>query len=216
MEAFQFLVEYKLIYMKKLFLSALFFTVSFLFITIVAQDTNEWTKKKAKKWFKKREWLGGLHLKPHKTVNVQEFASQYHANKTYWDKAFAFLKNNDLNTIAKGKYPIDGDNVFASVTIDSSKDFDKTNWESHRKYIDLQYVIVGEEKIGVHAVSKATLTREYDEKREVTNYSADGKLYAATPGTFFIFFPSDAHRPNITPGGNKVVKKVVIKVRYAE
>lgn len=200
--------------MKKIFLSILFLAVSFLFISATAQDSNEWTKKKAKKWFKKKEWLGGLDLKAHKSTDVLEFARQYHVNKVYWDKAFAFLKNNDLNKIARGKYPIDGDNVFASVTIDSSKNFDKTNWESHRKYIDLQYVINGEELIGVYPVSKATVTREYDEKRESANYSADGKLYSATPGTFFLFFPSDAHRPNITPGGNKVVKKIVIKIKY--
>ena len=199
--------------MKKLCLSIFFFTVSFLFLTAVAQDTNEWTKKKAKKWFRKKEWLGGLELKPSKTVDVQEFARQYHANKSYWDKAFAYLKNTDLNKLAKGKYPIDGDNVFASVTADSSKNFDKTNWESHRKYIDIQYVINGEEMIGVYPVAKATITKEYDEKRDAANYAADGKLYSATPGTFFIFFPSDAHRPNITPGGNLVVKKIVIKVK---
>jgi YhcH/YjgK/YiaL family protein len=185
-------------------------------MTAVAQNTNEWTKNKSKKWFKEKEWLGGLELKPHKTVDVQEFARQYHLNKSYWDKAFAFLKNTDLNKIAKGKYPIDGENVYASVTADSSKNFDKTNWESHRKYIDIQYVINGEEKIGVYPVSKATVTKEYDDKKDAANYSADGKLYSATPGTFFIFFPSDAHRPNITPGGNKVVKKIVIKVRVAE
>ncbi len=202
--------------MKKLFLSALYFGTSFLFMTAVAQNTNEWTKNKSKKWFKEKEWLGGLELKPHKTVDVQEFARQYHLNKSYWDKAFAFLKNTDLNKIAKGKYPIDGENVYASVTADSSKNFDKTNWESHRKYIDIQYVINGEEKIGVYPVSKATVTKEYDDKKDAANYSADGKLYSATPGTFFIFFPSDAHRPNITPGGNKVVKKIVIKVRAAE
>jgi len=76
-------------------------------------------------------------------------------------------------------------------------------------------VIEGEEKIGVASVLNATVTREYDEKRDAANYSIDGKLYSATPGTFFIFLPSDAHRPNITPGGNKVVKKIVIKVKYA-
>ncbi|HUS01841.1 MAG TPA: YhcH/YjgK/YiaL family protein [Chitinophagaceae bacterium] len=136
--------------------------------------------------------------------------------KKYWDEAFDYLKNTDLSKIAKGKYPIDGDNVFASVTTDSTKNFDKTNWESHRKYIDLQYVINGEEKIGVPPVSEATVIKEYDEKRDVANYSADGKLYSATPGTYFIFFPSDAHRPNITPDNNKVVKKIVIKAKYAE
>ena len=76
-------------------------------------------------------------------------------------------------------------------------------------------MINGEEMIGIFPASKATIIKEYDEKRDAANYSADGKLYTALPGTFFIFFPSDAHRPNITPGGNKVVKKIVIKVKVA-
>lgn len=200
--------------MKKLFLSSAFLFATFLLIN--AQSSNDWTKHKAKKWFNKKEWLGGLQLQPSKTVDKIEFARQYHLNKKYWDEAFAYLKNTDLNTLAKGKYPIDGDNVFASVTTDSTKNFEKTNWESHRKYIDIQYVITGEEKIGAYPVSKATVTKPYDEKKDAANYSADGKLYLAKPGTFFIFFPSDAHRPNITTGGNKVDKKIVIKVRTAE
>ena len=183
------------------------------FLNATAQGKDEWTKHKAKKWFNKKEWLGGLKLKPHKTVDVVEFAKQYHTNKVYWDKAFAFLKNSDLNNLKKGKYPIDGENVFASVTEDPTKDFDKTNWESHRKYIDLQYVINGEESIGIYPVSKATVTKEYDATKDAANYSAEGKKYSASPRTFFIFFPSDAHRPNITPGGNKADKKIVIKVK---
>lgn len=171
--------------------------------------------KEIKKWYKKEDWLGGLKLKPHKSINEKEFARQYRANKAYWDKAFAFLKTQDLNAIQKGKYAIDGDNVYASVTLDSSKDFKNTNWESHRNYVDLQYVINGEEKIGVCPIADAKVTTEYNEKKDAANYSAEGKLYSATPGTFFLFFPTDVHRPNITPGGNLPVKKIVIKVKYA-
>src|SRR5688572_23315232 len=65
------------------------------------------TKSKAAKWFKKKEWLNGAPLKPHKSINRQELARQYRINKAYWDKAFAFLKEQNLQTIAKGKYPID-------------------------------------------------------------------------------------------------------------
>lgn len=197
--------------MKKI--GVLFLFVSCLFFFGSAQS-GEWSKKKAKKWFKQKEWLGGLQLKPHKSVDIREFAKQYHLHQAYWDMAFAFLKTQDLNNIARGRHPIDGENVYASVTMDSTKNFDKTNWESHRKYIDIQYVISGEEKIGVYPVAKATVTREYEDKRDAANYSADGKLYTASPGTFFIFFPSDAHRPNITPGGNLPDKKIVVKVKY--
>lgn len=176
-------------------------------------SSPQWSSHKAGRWYKKKEWLHGWPVKPSRTIDKIQFASQYQLNQPDWDKAFAFLKEHDLQQLSKGKYPIDGDHVYASITEDSSKDFEKTNWESHRKYIDIQYVIRGKELIGVYPVSKATVIKPYDEKRDAANYSANGKLYAATPETFFIFFPSDAHRPNITPGGNKPVKKIVIKVR---
>ena len=176
---------------------------------------NEWTKHKAKKWFKKKEWLGGLQLQPHKSVNALEFARQYQLHKIYWDKAFAFLKEHDLQTLATGRHPIDGDNVYATVTETPTKNFDSTRWESHQKYIDLQYVIRGDEKIGVSPITKLSVTKTYDAARDVANYSGDGKFYTAVPGSFFLFFPSDGHRPSISTGGNKANKKIVIKILYA-
>jgi biofilm protein TabA len=205
--------------MKKVFiLSCLFFLVSSFFVSMNAQSfySDRKSQHKEKKWFKKREWLGGLKIQPHSSVDVHEFARQYQLNKTYWDKAFAFLKEKDLTALPKGKYPIDGDQVFASVTESPTKDYDSTTWESHRKYIDIQYVIVGEERMGVNPVAQSTVIKSYNEERDVANYSAEGKIYSATPEYFFIFFPTDAHRPNITPAGNKVDKKITIKVRYAE
>lgn len=196
--------------MKKIL--ALSVLIFFLCLQVHAQTLS---KRQAKKWFAKKEWLAGAKLTPHKSINKQEFGKQYQLNKMYWDKAFAFLRDYNLDSLPKGKYVIDGDNVTASVSIDPSKDFEKTNWESHRKFIDVQCIISGEEKMGVSPLSAATVTKEYDDKRDAANYSAEGKFYVAGPGEFFIFFPEDVHRPNITPGGNKVVKKIVIKVRVA-
>lgn len=171
------------------------------------------SKKEAVKWFNSKQWLGKLKLKPHKTINVLEFYIQYHANKANWDRAFAFLEEHRQGKVEKGKYTLVGDDVFATVTENPSKNVDSTQWESHRKYIDIQSVLEGKELIGVNPVAKAVITNPYNEQKDVANYSVKGKLYPATPGIFFIFFPGDAHRPSITPGGNKLVKKVVIKVR---
>jgi len=159
--------------------------------------------------------LTGRQFKPHKSINKTEFTKQYEANKTYWDKAFEFLKNTDLDTIAAGRYAIDGDNVYAMVTENKTKDFDSTKWESHRNYIDLQMVITGEEKIGRAAIADVIVTMPYDAGKDLINYSGDGKFYVADPNTFFLFFPGDAHRPNITTNGNTPDKKIVIKIRYA-
>jgi biofilm protein TabA len=171
--------------------------------------------KDTKDWFSKKEWLGGLQLKPDKSIDEVEFARQYQLNKAFWDKAFNFLKEQDLQGLALGTYHIDGDNVYAIVTQNPTKDFDSTQWESHRNYIDLQYVISGEEKIGVSPLAKLTVTKPYDPSRDIGNYSGTGKIYMARPGTFFIFFPSDGHRPSISVGDRKADKKIVIKIRYS-
>src|SRR5690348_17105224 len=195
-----------------------FFAVLLCISGIVnAQSSPETpSNRQAKKWFKKGEWLNGLQLKPSKTVNYMELYRQYHTNKSYWDKAFEFLKTQDLANLKVGRQNIDGDNVYATVQDSPTKDYDSTQWESHRKYIDLQYVIRGKEKIGRVSPSKLTVTRPYAEARDLANYSGDGPLYEAVPGTFFLFFPSDAHRPNIMSGDKTPDKKIVIKIRYTE
>ncbi|MBK5269387.1 MAG: YhcH/YjgK/YiaL family protein [Bacteroidia bacterium] len=203
---------------KKLLLSALLVVFSGIFLNLLAQSgsAQKWTAHKAKKWFNKKEWLNGAAIQPNEAIDKTEFARQYHANKEYWDKVFTFIKEHDLKMLAPGRYPIDGTNVFATITEDPSKDYEKTQWESHRKYIDLQYVVTGEEKMGKYPFTQLTVTNPYDDARDIAHYSGEGKVYTVPAGTFMIFFPSDAHRPNITPGGNKVIKKVVIKVLAAK
>ena len=182
---------------------------------VVAQD-SAWTEKTAAKWLKSNEWKNGLKLKPHPSINKIEFAQQYHKNKAGWDKAFAFLRDSDLANLKPGKYVIDGDNVYATITDGPEKDFDKTAWESHRKYIDLQYVIRGKEKMGVAPVSLATVIKPYNATSDAANYTADGQYYIAEPGTFLIFFPTDAHRPGIKVDGFDLVRKIVIKIKLVD
>jgi biofilm protein TabA len=215
-------------HMKKMMLSALLVVATVCSVNAQSHNDTTITKSEAVKWYKKKEWLNGMTLMPHKSINKEEFARQYRINKAYWVKAFTWFRKQNLQTIAKGKYVIDGDNVFASVTEDSTRDFDKTNWESHRKYIDVQCVITGDEEMGKWPVAEVTsITKPYDETKDVANYTAPGKFYVIPSGTFIIFFPGEAHRPNIMPGGHKVgriifipgpnnvVKKIVIKIRAA-
>ncbi|WP_428331253.1 YhcH/YjgK/YiaL family protein [Mucilaginibacter sp.] len=178
--------------------------------------TDKWTEKSAAKWLNKGEWKNGLKLKVHQSVNKLVFAEQYQKNKAVWDKVFAFLRDSDLANIKPGKYVIDGDNAFASITEAPSKEFDKSAWESHRKYIDLHYVIKGREKIGVASITSATVIIPYNEKTDGANYTAEGQYYLATPDLFFLFFPADVHRPNIKVDGYDKVKKLVIKINMAD
>nr|WP_294895193.1 YhcH/YjgK/YiaL family protein [uncultured Pedobacter sp.] len=171
---------------------------------------------KAQKWLKQQPSATTLKPVVYKDVNLVEFKKQYFANEAAWDKAFQFMENNDLEKLAPGKYPIDGDKVFASITETVDKPFEDTKWESHRKYIDLQYVISGKEKIGEASFENEKVTNPYDASRDAANYEINnGKFYLADPSTFYLFFPSTTHRPNIMVNSDKV-KKLVIKIKVAE
>jgi len=170
----------------------------------------------AVKWFESGNWKDGLKLHPSASIDPDELYRQYHNNKTVWEKVLSFLKITNLDTLTAGKHAIDGDNAYASVTEAPSKELDKASWESHKKYIDLQYVIKGKERIDVANANTATIIKPYDAAKDVANYTATGTSHIAEPGTFFLFFPQDAHRPNIKVPGYDVVKKIVIKIKVAE
>jgi len=190
--------------------------LSFCSFAFAAAAQETWNETSAKEWLDKKEWKDGLKPDVFTAVNKVVFAQQYHKNKAVWDKAFAFLRDSDLTKIKPGKYPIDGDNLYAIITEAPSKQFDASAWESHRKYIDLHYIIKGEETIGMAPVSKATVTKPYNETTDNANYNVEGQYFLATPATFYLFFPQDAHRPNIKAAGYDVVKKIVLKIRYVE
>ncbi|HEX7365522.1 MAG TPA: YhcH/YjgK/YiaL family protein [Pelobium sp.] len=171
---------------------------------------------KAEQWLKKQPSASSLKPAVYKNVNLVEFKKQYYANKATWDKAFQFMENNDLEKLAVGKYPIDGDKVFASITETVDKPFENTKWEAHKKYIDLQYIIKGKEKMGEASFENEKVAKPYDAAHDVALYDIDkGKYYVADPKTFYLFFPSTTHRPSIMVDSNKV-KKLVIKIHVAD
>jgi DNA sulfur modification protein DndE len=159
--------------------------------------------------------LESLPLKPHNSINQKEFDRQYRANKPLWDKTFEFLRTTDLGKLEKGDYPLAGDSAVVKVTYGPAREEKDAKWEAHKKFIDVQLVGEGKEKIGVAEVSKATIVTPYNDSKDVANYEAVGCYYVAEPGTFFIFFPSDAHRPGIKLDNNNV-RKIVVKILAAE
>jgi YhcH/YjgK/YiaL family protein len=144
------------------------------------------------------------------------FSKEYFGNKALWDKTFQWLKSNDLNTLAPGRYIIEEGNSTATVSEAPAPELEKVKWEIHQNFNDIQYIIKGKALMGVVPVEKATLTEAYDSKRDVGFYEANGAFYDGEPGTFFIFTPADVHRPGVKADGFDVVKKVVVKVRAAK
>jgi len=169
-----------------------------------------------KEWFENGEWNKDLRLKVHPSVDVKQFYEQYRKRPDLWTATFKYLKN-DLMTVEAGKYPLKGDEAVAIVSEYQTKELEDAKWESHRKFIDLQYVIDGEEKMGLLPLQVAKLASDYQEDKDVILFGdQDGEYYVANPDIFFLFFPDDVHRPCIRIGESKPVKKLVIKIACAE
>lgn len=195
-----------------IFLLLLMISISLAF-SVNAQDKV--TQKEAKQWMQSGAWRKGISLKPHASINAVIFYKQYHNHKKWWDKALDFLKRKDLASLADGSYPIVGKKVFASVSSYVPVRKKEKQWEAHRKYADIQMVISGKEKIGKTDASQLKITRPYSNEKDSENLKGHGKIYLARPGTFFIFFPGDAHKPGLKANKkqDKKIKKLVIKVR---
>jgi YhcH/YjgK/YiaL family protein len=205
--------------MKRLYSTVyVFILVTVLLLPAVhsnAQADTAWTKQKAAGWYKQGKWLNGLELQPYNGMDQQEFARQYHAHPQWWDKAFAFLRENKLDSLQPGKYVIDGDNVFADVTVNPSTPLNEAKWHSHKNYCDIQYVISGSEQVGAAPIAGAEIVTPFNDKGDSQFYISElkGTYYTMKPGTFYIFFPSDVHRPFIKIEGAGPVKRIRFKVK---
>jgi|WetSurMetagenome_2_1015567.scaffolds.fasta_scaffold719020_1 YhcH/YjgK/YiaL family protein len=128
-------------------------------------------------------------------------------------KALQYLSQTDFTNVEPGTYEIDGENIFAIVQEYNSKPSSSAKWEAHKKYIDIQYMVSGKEKMGFTDSRKVIVLQEYHPNKDVTLYKGEGNFLIAEEGHFAIFFPTDIHMPQLALNIPKEIKKVVVKVR---
>jgi YhcH/YjgK/YiaL family protein len=114
-------------------------------------------------------------------------------------------------TTAPGRYPIDGELLFALFQEYNTKPRENGLWEAHRKYIDIQYVAQGFELMGYANLAQMR-TEAYDEARDFVPVFGDGLFVPMPAGTFVIMTPQDAHMPQMAHAAPQPVRKIVIKV----
>ncbi|MBN1348843.1 YhcH/YjgK/YiaL family protein [candidate division KSB1 bacterium] len=127
-------------------------------------------------------------------------------------KAFAFLTQPNLATLAPGKYEIDGEQVFAIVDKARARARERAPLEAHRRYIDIQFVISGVDEMGWRSKPLCKQTNAvYDPEKDIEFFDDKPETWIAVGRkTFAVFFPEDAHAP-LTGSGE--VHKVVVKVK---
>jgi biofilm protein TabA len=140
---------------------------------------------------------------------------QYIGISEAFDCAIDYLLHADFGTMDPAKYPVDGDRVFTLVQTPDTRLKADARWESHQNYIDIQYLIEGEEIIGFQKTDSMTVSVPYSAEKDIVFYDDNGKgsFTRLFPGAFVIYFPSEAHMPLISPSTPQRIKKAVIKVK---
>ena len=156
-------------------------------------------------------------------VDKIENAGQYSNLGDRIQKSLDFIKKTDLKKLQPGRYDIDGDNIFALISEYQTKAESEGKLEAHRKYIDVQCVINGEELIGYAPLSNPSfaetssggqeILEHYSEEKDIVFFNGEKVFIKVKEGMFAIFFPEDAHMPGINVKGKSSVKKLVIKVK---
>ena len=134
------------------------------------------------------------------------------------DLALRYLAETDFSGLGAGRYPVDGDAVFALVQEPRTAERGECRWESHRRYLDIQYLLAGQERIGFQNAGALAVAEPYDAGRDIAFYRDNGRGFFAPleAGSFVVCFPHDAHMPLVCGDGPQQIRKVVMKVMVSE
>lgn len=135
-----------------------------------------------------------------------------HISADIW-AGLQFLSQVDSN-IELGVYPINN-NVKAIVSSYETVDVFERGYEAHKHVIDIQYPIIGLERVKWSPIAGMDVNIPYDPVKDRTFFnkpSSQGTHVDIGNGVFAIMFPQDGHGPQHKVGERDVIKKITIKV----
>ena len=155
--------------------------------------------------------------------NIDTVKEQINYKK--FEKAFLYIqKLQDKNTLEYkslanigldecNKIVLD-ENCFVLEQAYITKDKKDCFFESHRKYIDIQYIFEGSEIMEVENINKLQITQEYNESLDFAKYEqkSNSSTLIINENELAIFYPNDAHMPCIKVDNNQKIIKAVFKI----
>jgi YhcH/YjgK/YiaL family protein len=132
-----------------------------------------------------------------------------------WKLAFDWLSELSEDSVCGSEERLEG-KLKIGIDSYSPKPLDDCRFESHREFVDVQFSLLGGELI--HYLNYELLDEDgiYDSSRDVQFYKLPAPMIASVlrmkPMNFAVFFPEDAHCPQVVDGENTISKKAVLKI----
>lgn len=141
-----------------------------------------------------------------------ERAAQYLNIHPGMDLGLRFLMETDFSVLEDGRVALQGDEVFVLLSTGLTRENNPTP-ETHKKYMDIQYLISGRELVGVAPAEDMTGLMEARPDQDIWFHQGPTTRLMLGERRFMVFWPGDAHAPSIAWGEPSPVRKCLIKVR---
>jgi len=137
--------------------------------------------------------------------------------KTLYEKlteALDYIKNLDKGTLTPGIHEVN-DEFYYNYLEYEAKEPTNSIYEAHKNYVDIQYIVEGQEHIDVSFEEYMELDTPYDAEKDIMFFKNPKESFARIlgPGEYVIVLPHELHKPGQKVGENGNVKKIVGKVR---
>ena len=148
----------------------------------------------------------------------RDWAQERYALHPIIQKGIDYINQTDFSRLTPGKYDIIPDNMFCLLQEMPTRPAAQMRAESHFNFVDIQYLLSGEETIGVARGAKEhTIIDNHAVENDIVFYAdtQNESLIHLLPGMFAVFFPEDLHRPCCQTHGESVIRKAVIKIHLS-
>ncbi|MBD3329496.1 DUF386 family protein [Candidatus Dojkabacteria bacterium] len=133
-------------------------------------------------------------------------------------RGLRFIESFDVKT-PDGRVEIDGDDIFANVATAKTHPPKARFYETHKEYIDIQYVFRGKQKVywlPLGSLGDRFSEDAYEPENELYRFNGVNEYEAEIVlggGNFAVFYPEDAHKCLCRLGDCEEVRVCVVKVR---
>ena len=121
----------------------------------------------------------------------------------------AFNAIQALETYEPATHQLSGGNRFF---VSSGTTIEPGLAEAHRKYLDIQYIVKGQETMGWADLADCKLEGEFSQEKDIGMYSGDFTFHTIPAGTCYVVFPEDVHMPGRYLDVPSDYTKIVVKL----
>ena len=107
------------------------------------------------------------------------------------------------------------DDFYYNIQYYDTKSPDLCDFESHRKYIDIQFMVSGKECLEISDTSRLSVKQPYNENLDVMFWNVPENISKTvlSEGDYIVLYPEMAHRGAVICQKSEKVLKIVGKVR---